>query len=78
LIPRPSAHGICGASATGAREARRIGRLGCPSVGFLDGVYGPARDGKGTMFHPAPAPSQEDIEQLVDRASKQILRFLQV
>jgi hypothetical protein len=29
------------------------------------------------MFHPAPAPTQEDIEQLVDRVSKRILRFLQ-
>jgi hypothetical protein len=29
------------------------------------------------MFHPAPAPTQEDIEQLVERASKRILRFLQ-
>jgi hypothetical protein len=44
---------------------------------FLDGVYGPDRDGKGHMFHPAPAPSQEEIEQLVERASKRILRFLQ-
>src|SRR5512136_2421450 len=29
------------------------------------------------MFHPAPAPSQEEIEQLVERASTRILRFLQ-
>jgi hypothetical protein len=29
------------------------------------------------MFHPAPAPTQEDIEQLVLRVSKRILRFLQ-
>ena len=29
------------------------------------------------MFHPAPAPSQEDIEQLALRVSKRILRFLQ-
>jgi hypothetical protein len=29
------------------------------------------------MFHPAPAPRQDDIEQLVERASKRILRFLQ-
>jgi hypothetical protein len=44
---------------------------------FLDGVYSADHDGKGRMFHPAPAPSQEDIEQLVERASKRILRFLQ-
>jgi hypothetical protein len=44
---------------------------------FLDGVYSPDCDGKGQMFHLAPAPSQEDIEQLVQRASKRILRFLQ-
>jgi hypothetical protein len=44
---------------------------------FLDGVYAPDGDGKGQMFHPAPAPSQQDVEQVVERASKRILRFLQ-
>ena len=44
---------------------------------FLDGLYAQDRDGKGFMFHPAPAPSQEDIETMVERASKRILRFLQ-
>ena len=44
---------------------------------FLDGVYGPDGDGQGQMFHPAPAPSQADIEQLVLRVSRRILRFLQ-
>ena len=29
------------------------------------------------MFHPAPAPSQQEIEAIVCRASKRILRFLQ-
>jgi len=29
------------------------------------------------MFHPAPAPTQQAVEQLVARASKRILRFLQ-
>ena len=43
----------------------------------LDGVYSADRDGKGLMFHPATAPAQEDIESLVGRASKRILRFLQ-
>jgi hypothetical protein len=44
----------------------------------LDGVYGPDRDGQGLTFHPAPpGPTQEDIEQLVERVSKRILRFLQ-
>ena len=43
----------------------------------LDGVYSADRDGKGLMFHRAPAPSQEEIESLVGRASKRILRFLQ-
>jgi len=43
----------------------------------LDGVYSADRAGKGLMFHPAPAPSQEEIESLVGRASKRILRFLQ-
>jgi hypothetical protein len=44
---------------------------------FLDGVYSPDGDGKGQMFHPAPAPTQDEIEALVGRASKRILRFLQ-
>ena len=44
---------------------------------FLDGVYAPDADGNGQMFHPAPAPTQEDIEHLVARVSKRILRFLQ-
>ncbi len=44
---------------------------------FLDGVYSPDGDGRGQMFHPAPAPTQQEIEALVCRASKRILRFLQ-
>ncbi len=44
---------------------------------FLDGVYSPDPDGKGQMFHPAPAPTQDEIETIVGRASKRILRFLQ-
>jgi hypothetical protein len=44
---------------------------------FLDGLYSPDSDGKGQMFHPAPAPTQDEIEALVARASKRILRFLQ-
>ena len=44
---------------------------------FLDGVYAPDVDGKGHMFHPAPGPSQLDVEQVVQRTSKRILRFLQ-
>jgi hypothetical protein len=44
---------------------------------FLDGVYSPDGDGKGQMFHPAPAPTQNEVETLVCRASKRILRFLQ-
>jgi hypothetical protein len=44
---------------------------------FLDGVYAPDRDGKGFMFHPAPAPTHADVEAIVERSSKRILRFLQ-
>jgi hypothetical protein len=40
-------------------------------------VYSPDSDGKGQMFHPAPAPTQDEIETLVGRASKRILHFLQ-
>jgi hypothetical protein len=43
---------------------------------FLDGVYSPDRDGKGQMFHPAPAPTQREVDQVVQRTSKRILRFL--
>ena len=43
---------------------------------FLDGLYAPDCDGKGFMFHPAPAPTQQDVEAIVERASKRILRFL--
>jgi hypothetical protein len=34
-------------------------------------------NGKGRRFHPAPAPSQEDIENLVEKVSKWIFRFLE-
>jgi hypothetical protein len=44
---------------------------------FLDGVYAPDRDGKGQIFHPAPGPGEYDVEQVVARASKRILRYLQ-
>jgi hypothetical protein len=44
---------------------------------FLDGLYSPDGDGKGQMFHPAPTPTQQEIEAIVGRASKRILRFLQ-
>ena len=44
---------------------------------FLDSAYAPDGDGRKQMFHPAPAPTQQDIEALVCRASKRILRFLQ-
>ena len=44
---------------------------------FLDGLYSPDGKGKGQVFHPAPAPTQDEIEALVGRASKRILRFLQ-
>jgi hypothetical protein len=44
---------------------------------ILDGLYAADRDGKGQMFHPAPAPAQQEVEALVARVSKRILRFLQ-
>jgi len=43
---------------------------------FLDGTYGPGRDGGVPLFHPAPGPTQNDVEAIVHRASKRILRFL--
>ena len=44
---------------------------------FLDGVYAPSADGDGQVFHPDPGPSQQDVEQVVARARKRILRFLE-
>jgi hypothetical protein len=44
---------------------------------FLDGTYFPDGKGKGKLFHLAPAPTQDEIEALVGRATKRILRFLQ-
>jgi hypothetical protein len=43
----------------------------------LDGVYAPGRDGGAPSFHPAPGPTQKDVEAIVEHASKRILRFLQ-
>jgi hypothetical protein len=43
----------------------------------LDGLYAPGRDGGAPIFHPAPGLTQEDVEAIVERASKRILRFLQ-
>jgi hypothetical protein len=55
----------------GARKARGVGSGRCgPEVPE-------GGDGRGQMFHPAPAPTQDEIDQLVGRASKRILRFLQ-
>lgn len=44
---------------------------------FLDGGYAPDSDGKCQMFQPAPTPTQEEVEALVARTSKRILRYLQ-
>jgi hypothetical protein len=63
--------GVYSADREGARNARGVGRGRCgPEVPE-------GGEGKGLMFHPAPAPSQEEIESLVGRTSKRILRFLQ-
>jgi Putative transposase len=45
---------------------------------FLDGTYGPGQDKGGVpVFHPAPGPTQHELEAVVQRASKRILRFLE-
>jgi hypothetical protein len=48
----------------------RTARIGCAPAP----AYAPDIDGKGQMFHSAPAPTQEDVEQLALRVSKRILR----
>jgi len=63
--------GIYAPDREGARKARGVGRGRCGSEVPEGG------DGRGQMFHPAPAPSQQEIEAIVGRASKRILRFLQ-
>jgi hypothetical protein len=63
--------GVYSPDGEGARKARGVGRGRCgPEVPE-------GGDGKGQMFHPAPAPAQQEVEALVCRASKRILRFLQ-
>jgi hypothetical protein len=42
----------------------------------LDGLYAPGPNGE-PIFHPAPSPTQQEVEALVERASKRILRFRQ-
>lgn len=44
---------------------------------FLDGVFSAHIDGKVRMFHPAPTPSQGEVEALAWKISKRILRFLE-
>ncbi len=43
---------------------------------FLDGVYRLGPEGESPDFEPAPTPTQEDIEAVVQRARKRILRYL--
>jgi hypothetical protein len=43
----------------------------------LDGLCAPGRDGGAPILHPAPGLTQKDVEAIVERASKRILRFLQ-
>jgi hypothetical protein len=63
--------GVYSPDGEGARKARGVGRGRCgPEVPE-------GGDGNGRMFHPAPAPAQQEIEAIVCRASKRILRFLQ-
>jgi Putative transposase len=44
---------------------------------LLDGVYAPGRDGGAPILHPAPGPTQEEVEAVVQRAGKRILRYLE-
>ncbi|MEO6096996.1 MAG: transposase zinc-binding domain-containing protein [Fibrobacteria bacterium] len=43
---------------------------------FLDGAYRPGSEGEHPVFEPAPRPIQADIEAVVQRARKRILRYL--
>jgi hypothetical protein len=44
---------------------------------FLDGVYHPGPEGEAPVFQTAPKPTQEDIEGVVQRAKRRILRYLE-
>ena len=51
---------------------------------FLDGVYVPSQNAEAPdaapsapLFYPAPKPTQEDIEFVVQRARKRIPRYLE-
>ena len=44
---------------------------------FLDGVYLPRADGAPPTFHAAPAPTQADVEAIVHRARRRIMRWLE-
>ena len=44
---------------------------------FLDSVYLAGPENEAPVFEAAPNPTQEDIEQVVRRARKRILRYLE-
>ena len=44
---------------------------------MLDGVYATADDGDAPVFVPAPAMSDEDVQQIVETAASRIVRLLQ-
>jgi len=43
---------------------------------FLDGVYVRDQQGGAPVFHPAPPPSQAQVEAVVKKAAERIVRFL--
>ena len=69
--------GECGAVAVIQRANSDLRLSPHYHVPQLDGVYAPGCDGGAPIFHPAPGLTQEDVEAIVERASKRILRFLQ-
>ncbi len=77
LADRGIADGECGAVTVIQRANSDLRLSPHFHVLQLDGAYAPGRDGGSPIFHPAPGLTQKDVEAIVERASKRILRFLE-
>jgi hypothetical protein len=77
MADRGIADGQCGAVTVIQRANSDLRLSPHYHVLQLDGVYASGRDGGSPIFHPAPGLTQNDVEAIVERASKRILRFLQ-
>ena len=77
LADRGIADGQCGAVTVIQRANSDLRLSPHFHVLQIDGVYAHGRDGGSPILHPAPGLTQQDVEAIVERTSKRILRFLQ-